>query len=277
MPLDPIQIREAFHCLVLQAIAPAEGLALRLKGGVNLRFFYGSERYSEDMDLDADPRLRQRLKAVLRKTLHAPTLRRELLLLGIRDLDVPEKPAKDTDTVLRYKLRLIAAGVPYPTKIEVSYRGEAPAGWARLARPLPKIVDPYLSPGTTFPEVGHYLRTPAVWQKITALALRNEVQARDVFDLGLLLSDELDAQLSRVDLHLLRDHLSDQILREAAARTLDMTHDQFEDQVAVFLRPDARTRHTATWDTTQVRVASFIEHLEQQPLPPTAQPRGSRP
>jgi hypothetical protein len=88
----------------------------------------GSERYSEDMDLDADPRLRQRLKAVLRKTLHAPTLRRALLILGIRDLDVPDKPAKDTDTVLRYKLRLIAAGVPYPTKIEVSYRGEAPAG-----------------------------------------------------------------------------------------------------------------------------------------------------
>jgi hypothetical protein len=116
-----------------------------------------------------------------------------------------------------------------------------------------------------------------VWQKITALALRNEVQARDVFDLGLLLSDELDAPLPPVDLHLLRDHLSDQILREAAARTLDMTHDQFEDQVAIFLRPGARACHTATWDTTRVRVATFIEHLEQQPLPPTAEPRGSRP
>jgi len=265
MPLDPTQIREAFHCLVLQAIAPAEGLALRLKGGVNLRFFYGSERYSEDMDLDADPRLRQRLKAVLRKTLHAPTLRRELLMLGIRDLDVPEKPAKDTDTVLRYKLRLIAAGVPYPTKIEVSYRGEAPAGWARLARPLPNMVDPYLSPGNTFPEVGHYGRTAAVWQKITALALRSEVQARDVFDLNVLLSEELDARLPLVDLALLRGHLSNQVLREAATRALDMSHDQFEDQVAAFLRSDARARHSAQWDAMQVRVASFIERLEQQP------------
>ena len=265
MPLDPIQIREAFHCLVLQAIAPAEGLALRVKGGVNLRFFYGSERYSEDMVLDADPRLRVRLKAVIRNALNAPTLRRELLGLGIRDMELPERPAKDTETVLRYKLRLIAGGVPYPTKIEVSYRGEAPAAWARLARPLSAVVDPYISVGTTFPEVGHYGRTPAVWQKITALALRNQVQARDVFDLDLLLSEELDAQLPPVDVDRLRDHLSDQILREATARALELTHDEFEGQVAVFLRPAARARHTADWDAAQVRVASFIENLEQQP------------
>jgi hypothetical protein len=277
MPLDPIQIREAFHCLVLQSIAPGEGLALRVKGGVNLRFFYGSERYSEDMDLDADPRLRERLKALLRKTLHAPTLRRELLTLGIRDVDLPERPAKETGTVLRYKLGLIAGGVRYPTKIEVSYRAEAPATWATLACPLPEVVDSYIALGTTFPRVGHYGRTPALWQKITALALRSEVQARDVFDLNVLLGEELDARMPHADVALLRDHLSNQVLREAATRTLDISHDQFEDQVAAFLRPDARARHSAQWDTTQVRVASFIERLEQ--LPPASNPesRGTHP
>jgi predicted nucleotidyltransferase component of viral defense system len=276
MPLDPIQIREAFHCLVLQSVAPGEGIALRVKGGVNLRFFYGSERYSEDMDLDADPRLRQRLKALLRKTLHAPTLRRELLALGIRDVDLPERPAKDTDTVLRYKLGLIAGGVRYPTKIEVSYRGEAPATWATLARPLSEVVDSYIAVGTTYPHVGHYGRTPAVWQKIAALALRSEVQARDVFDLNVLLGEELDARLPAVDVVLLRHHLSNQVLREAATRALDMSHDQFEDQVAAFLRSDARARHSAQWDAMQVRVASFIERLEQQPKS-NAESRGTRP
>jgi hypothetical protein len=186
-----------------------------------------------------------------------------------------ERPAKDTETVLRYKLGLIAGGVRYPTKIEVSYRGEAPASWATLSRPLSEVVDLYISVGTTYPQVGHYGRTPAVWQKIAALALRSEVQARDVFDLNVLLGEELDARLPHVDLALLRGHLSNQVLHEAATRALDISHDQFEDQVAAF-RSDARARYGAQWDAMQVRVASFIERLEQQPKS-NGQSRGARP
>lgn len=48
-----IQLREAFHFCFLHRLLQISDIDLYvLKGGVNLRFFFGSPRYSEDMDLD---------------------------------------------------------------------------------------------------------------------------------------------------------------------------------------------------------------------------------
>ena len=266
MALDSIQIREAFHLLVLRAVAPPMGLALRLKGGVNLRAFYGSDRYSEDMDLDADARMRQRLKRLLPQAIRAVPMRRALLELGIRDVEMGDEPAKDTDTVLRYKMGLIAGGVRYPTKIEVSYRGEAPAEWASLASPPAGVTAPYVAAGAAFPTIGYYARPAALWQKVFALAARTEVQARDVFDLGVLLDPRHDERHGPVDPEFLRAHLTDEILGEAARRALEITTEEFRDQVAAFLAPENRARHSGAWVATQVAVASFIEDVQHQPL-----------
>jgi len=52
--LTPLQKREVFHLLFLRELVRGVPLsAFVLKGGTNLRFFFGSIRYSEDMDLDA--------------------------------------------------------------------------------------------------------------------------------------------------------------------------------------------------------------------------------
>jgi hypothetical protein len=52
--LTPLQKREVFHLLFLRELVRSVPLsAFVLKGGTNLRFFFGSIRYSEDMDLDA--------------------------------------------------------------------------------------------------------------------------------------------------------------------------------------------------------------------------------
>ena len=51
--LSPVAAREAVHLLILQEVANVHGGdAVVLKGGMNLRLFFGSVRYSEDMDLD---------------------------------------------------------------------------------------------------------------------------------------------------------------------------------------------------------------------------------
>ena len=48
-----IQLREVFHFCFLHRLLKISDINLYvLKGGVNLRFFFGSPRYSEDMDLD---------------------------------------------------------------------------------------------------------------------------------------------------------------------------------------------------------------------------------
>jgi len=48
---------ELFHLTFLRALATrGEGKQrIALKGGCNLRFYFGSVRYSEDMDLDGQP------------------------------------------------------------------------------------------------------------------------------------------------------------------------------------------------------------------------------
>ena len=48
-----IQIREIFHFFFLHQLTRISDPKLYvLKGGVNLRFYFKSPRYSEDMDLD---------------------------------------------------------------------------------------------------------------------------------------------------------------------------------------------------------------------------------
>jgi hypothetical protein len=53
MPYSHRQQREIFHFLFLERLLKiADPRLFVLKGGVNLRFFFNSPRYSEDMDLD---------------------------------------------------------------------------------------------------------------------------------------------------------------------------------------------------------------------------------
>ncbi len=51
--LTDSQLREVFHfCFLDRLLKVSTPNLYVLKGGVNLRFFYNSPRYSEDMDLD---------------------------------------------------------------------------------------------------------------------------------------------------------------------------------------------------------------------------------
>lgn len=54
--ITDVAAREAFHVLLLGELSNrlSEGTFV-LKGGVNLRLYFGSPRYSEDIDLDGDP------------------------------------------------------------------------------------------------------------------------------------------------------------------------------------------------------------------------------
>ncbi len=105
-----------------------------------------------------------------------------------------------------------------------------------------------------------------MWQKVFALAARAEVQARDVFDLGVLLDSRHDKRHGPVEAGFLRAHLTDEILREAGRRALEISPQEFRDQVAEFLPTEKRARHSAAWLETQVAVATFIEDVRRQPL-----------
>lgn len=113
---------EYFHLLFCRLLLTAQDKSLiALKGGCNLRFFHGSNRYSEDIDFDVEVVSRDTLKKRVDKVLASQALQ---TMLAARKLKIGGLSApKQTETVQRWKLALTIAGLDAPTKIEFSRRG----------------------------------------------------------------------------------------------------------------------------------------------------------
>lgn len=251
------EAREAFHTLVLLQLQERVPLSQwRVKGGVNLRLFFKSVRYSEDMDLDAEPRARLALKSTIQHLIGDIRLRRSLAELGIRDVLSKDRPAKDTETTLRFKLRLeLGGGVQLPTKVEVSFRGRWPNDAVTEEAADPKIVGQYLA-RTKLPLVlPHYDRTAAIRQKISALVGRAEVQARDVFDLAMLCT------AGEFDLSLIAKDLGETVLEGARDRVFELGDDAYESQVLEFLDEPDRVANADKWEECQLIAATLIESI----------------
>jgi hypothetical protein len=279
--LSDVVAREAFHVLLLEHLVGQLGPRLVLKGGVNLRLFFGSPRYSQDMDFDAAPDLRRAAKSAISKGLRDPYLRRRFVQLGGGDIRLPDKPSKDTETTLRYKFGVVTSGgIDLPAKIEISFRPRPPLDVAVIENVAPGLVDGYRSvayvrpvgahAGAALPElpalaVPHYGRLPAIRQKIGALALRNEVQSRDIFDLTVIGARELETP----DAELLRQNLPDGVLCQAAARALEIPFAAFRDEVLEYLGPADKSGYDSlqAWDEMCLDAYALAEQLRQLPGP----------
>lgn len=253
-----VEAREAVHVLLLrelQSRVPAG--AATLKGGVNLRLFFGSMRYSEDMDLDGQPESRRPIRDAIAGIFEDRRFHASLQKLGLRGLDPGEGVNKDTRTVFRYKFGIIGRGeVRYPTKVEVSFRPRHAADeW--VGEPIgSSFVEAYLEPKVSF-RVAHYDREAAVRQKLSALAGRKHVQARDVFDLHALGLRESDGPLI--------GHLAEQVdeteLGAAIERALGIGFAEYDSQVVEFLSDTARDRlgTREAWDEIRLEVVQAVE------------------
>src|SRR5260221_4376790 len=117
------QLVEIFHILFLRSLqGKLEKSLYALKGGCNLRFFFKSIRYSEDIDLDASIIHKDTLLKNINKILDGPALKATLLTKGIELLGY--STPKQTATTQRWKcqLRAVGSNTPIPTKIEFSRR-----------------------------------------------------------------------------------------------------------------------------------------------------------
>lgn len=177
------QCVELFHLLFLAQLGrKVDKRFYALKGGCNLRFFFKSPRYSQDMDLDAREipvhRLQDRVNAILASKPFAQILQ----VKGITIEHVNDD--KQTQTVQRWKLGLVVPRVerPLPTKIEFSQRSVS-------EEPEFEAIDPAIIAMYELQPMmaNHYPKQVAYQQKVRALIDRKELQARDVFDLDLLL------------------------------------------------------------------------------------------
>jgi predicted nucleotidyltransferase component of viral defense system len=245
--LSAPQATELFHIAFLDVLSKRlEADRYVLKGGANLRYFFDSVRYSQDIDLDVEGVPAWRLNEKIEALLSSPQV---ALLLRHTELEVAERSnPKRTDTTQRWKIGLAVPGHPDPvrTKIEFSYRE---GRGAHRVEPIPRrIVEPY---ALRSPLVPHYVDDAPTTQKVLALAGRSETQARDVFDLDLLLRRR----------PLKPGSLNSGVLTAATDLAMQLPYAAFRDQVLPFLEPEAVELYEGelSWEQMQTFVAEQLE------------------
>lgn len=245
--LSSAQVIEFFHIAFLDVLSKRlESARYVLKGGANLRFFFGSVRYSEDIDLDLSGVKSPNLEEKVDRVLDSPALKALLRVGGLAVVD-PSKP-KQTATTRRWKLGLAAPGHPEPVRTKIEFSGRNGDSRFRLDPIAAEIVEPYaLRP----PAVQHYIDDAPAEQKVKALALRSETQARDVFDLDMLLRRR----------PLPSGAIEDDVLSTAADLALHLPFAAFRDQVLPFLEPGAAELYESesSWEQMQTFVAEKLE------------------
>lgn len=247
------QTIERFHLAFLQVLSSR--LNQRhyvVKGGANLRYFFNSHRYSEDIDFDAVDEEGWKLEEKVDEVLAAPAI---AVLLRTAAMTVKQvaKP-KQTDTTQRWKVLLTTPSrdEPISTKIEFSRRN-GDRRWLLEAVP-DRVVAPY---ALRAPTLLHYMPAPATEQKVKALALRTETQARDVFDLELLFREHRGAVEPGA--------VESATVKTAMERCRELPFEAFEAQVIPFLEPDVAELYdsTSSWEQMRAFVIDRLAELDE--------------
>ena len=251
--LNPRQSIELFHLILVSHIGrKLDQKKWALKGGCNLRFFFRSPRYSDDMNLDVQGIPVSVLREKINSIISGRSFQAILEVRGFATGHLTEH--KQTETTQRWKFGLMVPGLdlPVPTKLEFSRRGLEPGS---VFEPVcPEIIRQYELP----PLMANHYPAPTVWrQKIGAILSRTAPQARDVFDLHVLLetgviSAATLAQDEKPDVAQIKDNI------------LAVDFGQFKSQVISYLEPDLQPQYDSeeTWDEMRWRI---IEALEEAP------------
>ncbi len=249
------QLREVFHFSFLDRLLKITDPEMYvLKGGVNLRFFFHSPRYSEDMDLDVLAGSVETLKKNGYKILQDGAFKRSLLTYGITDIEIndPAK-AKQTETTQRFRFGLITtANQRLPTKVEFS----------RRANPVDNYIKEMVGPEIARQyhrlsyRCNHYSGEDAVFQKIEALAGRPATQARDVFDLGLLQAGGYASSIKS------NNKLTKALREKASEALMSLTYDDYKGQVVEFIETDNREHYDSpgNWNRLQETILELLDY-----------------
>ena len=249
-----VRLREIFHFSFLERMLKVSDPSnYVLKGGINLRFFFNSPRYSEELDLDVLVGSVTTLKKNIYKILQDAAFIRTLRTYGIADIELndPQK-AKQTETTQRFRFGLITqSGLRLPTKVEFSRRN-GPDDNSVIEMINPEIARQYRK--LAF-RCQHYPGELATVQKVQALAGRPATQARDVFDLHLLhaggYSDSIKANT----------RLTDEIKQQAIDALVSLTFEDFQGQVIEFLDQENQRLYDSVyeWEAMQESILVFLE------------------
>ncbi len=251
---NQFQVREIFHLEFLRWFGRRIKVKYyALKGGVNLRFFFNSFRYSEDMDLDTYGIKKHTLLDAVMQILESLSFQDTLKPFGIERIVPPNiVKAKQTETTQRFKTHLITyAGEDLFTRVEFSRRGFK--GEMAIEPVLDTILRPYKLPPLLIP---HYSILSAVKQKVEALNTRAIPQARDIFDLYILSSQYSYGKEQPIE----TGHSE---LMKARERIFEIDFERFKDTVISYLSVEDQYAYNNSdmWDKIKLKVIHFLEEL----------------
>lgn len=248
---NPQKAVELFHLLFLRHISGKLDKGLyAVKGGCNLRFFFKSIRYSEDLDIDVKTIAKETLGNKIEKLLSSQSFQQALAARGMA-IDRLTAP-KQTETTQRWKMGLKLSNTPVilSTKIEFSRRN---MDGACLFEPVDsELIQSYqLYPILT----NHYTQESAFCQKVSALIHRTEVQARDLFDLHLLLDRGVQSECLPEPLR--------KELDVAIEHALSIDFSAFKAQVVAYLMDEYQDYYGSAqiWNQMQSKVVSLLENI----------------
>ena len=253
--LSDTQVREVFHFCFLQRLLKLSDPGIYvLKGGVNLRFFFNSPRYSEDMDIDVLAGDVATLKKNGYKILQDAAFKRSLRVFDIDDIEINDPgKAKHTKTTQRFRCGLVTpAGQRLPTKVEFSRRSKGTSDGAVTELIDPEIARQYRK--LAF-RCQHYGGDVAIVQKVKALAGRTVTQARDVFDLATLYRGGYTPSVP------LKRLMPEQEVTQAIDCLMELSWEDYQGQVVEFLDASSRGEYgdRNAWEWLQTFVLESIE------------------
>ena len=247
-----IFFREVLHfCFLEQLLQISDPTIYILKGGVNLRFFFNSPRYSEDMDLDVIAGSVSTLKKNGYKILNDNGFRRKLQTFGIEEVIVndPAK-AKHTETTQRFKLQIVtSSGESLPTKIEFSRRKKLQNLYEYTSERINTEIAQRHNRLSFLCQ--HYSGLTAIIQKIEALSGRSQIQSRDVFDIFILI---LGGYSKGLDL----SKLDQRLIIKSKEAALSLSYNDFQGQVLEYLDDEDRKLYSKNWNEIQEKVAGML-------------------
>jgi len=248
----PKQCVELFHLLFLSQLGRKIDKRLyALKGGCNMRFYFKSIRYSEDMDIDIKIINKDTLLKNVNNILHSTPFKNILQARGLEIINVSSP--KQTLTTQRWKIELQSENITLPlhTKIEFSRRTFEDGV---LFEPIDSQVirQYFISPFMA----NHYSMEFMFRQKVTALALRGETQSRDIFDLYFLIGSGNHFELDEQTIYM---------LTEAIAKAEAIAFEDFKGQVLAYLPDDLQKEYNdkSVWNsivTTVIQSLNAYQH-----------------
>ena len=252
---NSLQQREVFHLEFLRWLGyKINPNSYALKGGTNMRFFFNSNRYSDDMDIDISNLTINDLQDIVLKILLSQSFINIFKLYSIERITTQDiVKAKQTKTTQRFKIHLMTfAEEDLFTKIEFSRRGMDKGIIVKAVSNT--ILRKYKLPPLLVP---HYNIQSAIVQKIGAIVFRKAVQARDIYDLYILSSQYTDKELPESKI------LNKNNLKKAYDNIFTVTFEQFQDSVVSYLPSEQQSIYKieSSWDEIRLKVANLTREL----------------